>query len=63
MPKTTRKYHTKHKTTTRQGKNEYQKLLMRDIRRQRSQAFKQFKIKYPKIYTDLFGKPKNKRKR
>jgi hypothetical protein len=33
MPKTTRKYPTDEKTTTQNGKNEYQKLIMREKRK------------------------------
>ena len=34
MPKQSRKYPTKKKTTTKQGKREYQRLLMQDKRKE-----------------------------
>ena len=63
MPKTSRKYPTKHKTSTRQGKNEYMRQYMRDIRRQQRQAFKQLQTKYPKVFIELFGKQKRRSKK
>jgi len=63
MPKKSRKYATKRKTTTRQGKNEYMRQYMQDVRKQQRQAMKDLKIKFPKVFNDIFGKPRKSKPR
>lgn len=55
MPKKTRKYNTKQKTTTKQGKKDYQRQYMRDYR-----AFEREILRKAKKEFDL---PKLKAKR
>lgn len=60
MPKKTRKYPTKHKTTTRQGKTEYMRKYMRDYRAYERALIRQAKKQFG---TNLFNQRKRRKKR
>jgi len=59
----TRKYATKKKTTTREGKREYQRKLMADRRARNKKALNHLLRVDPQFYKAIFGsKPKRKKK-
>lgn len=65
-PKKTRKYKTKKKTTTKQGKREYQKFYMRDWRTERKKRDTLVIHRLKEIDKDFYNRlfpPKKRRKK
>jgi len=65
-PKKTRKYPTKKKTTTIEGKRDYQRQYMRDVRKVERETFKLMKNRLREtdknFHNRLFGKSKKKKR-
>jgi len=47
----------------RNSYNKYMREYMRKMRIEQKRALRQLKVKYPKAYQDIFGKPKRSRKK